>query len=70
MTHPRGNPPGPAGRTERVATAPGRDAMPHALFHLGYASRCEHAVDPREERFNRARPTLRTDGPALVTLLG
>lgn len=41
-----------------------------ALFHLAYTSRCEHAVDPGEERFSRARPTLRSDGPGLVALLG
>jgi hypothetical protein len=37
----------------------------HALFHLAYTSRCEHAVDPGEERFRRARTTLRSDGAAL-----
>jgi hypothetical protein len=41
----------------------------HALFHLAYTARCEHAADPGEDRFRRARPTLRSEGPALLARL-
>lgn len=41
----------------------------HALYHLAYTSRCEHALDPGEERFSRARPILRAEGPTLVSLV-
>jgi hypothetical protein len=41
----------------------------HALLHLAYTARCEHAVDPAEERYRRARTTLRSDGAALLERL-
>lgn len=46
-----------------------RSFWAHALFHLAYTSRCEHAVDPGEERLARARPSLRSDGPVLSARL-
>jgi hypothetical protein len=46
-----------------------RSFWAHTLFHLAYTARCEHAVDPGEERFTRSRPTLRSDGPALLAYL-
>jgi hypothetical protein len=54
-----------------VLDAAGRRAFwAHALLHLAYTSRCEHAVDPGEEHFRRARTTLRSDGAALLARLG
>jgi Ser/Thr protein kinase RdoA (MazF antagonist) len=37
-------------------------AFSHALYVLAYASRCEHAIDPDERVYKRARPTLRSEG--------
>ncbi len=55
---------------EPLAPDEERSFWAHALFHLAYTARCEHAVDPGEERFTRSRPTLRSDGPALLARLG
>ena len=54
---------------ESLAPDEERAFWAHALFHLAYTSRCEHAVDPDERRFARSRPTLRASGPALLALL-
>ncbi len=54
---------------EQLASDDERSFWAHALFHLAYTARCEHAVDPGEARLSRSRPTLRSDGTALLALL-
>jgi hypothetical protein len=38
----------------------------NALYTLAYSSRCEHAIDPDEHVYRRARPTLADQGAALA----
>ena len=40
------------------------------VYQLAYTSRCEHAIDPREDLHRRARPTLRRDGAELLRRAG
>lgn len=39
-----------------------------ALYNLAYIARCEHAVDPQQERHRQARPRLAADGDRLLGL--
>lgn len=46
-----------------------RAVFAHALWHLAYSSRCEHAIDPHEAVHQRARPTLRDQADELLRRL-
>jgi hypothetical protein len=53
----------------RVFSRAERRAIGGAVVYvLAYASRCEHALDPRSDLHRRARARLREDGEALLTL--
>ena len=45
-------------------------AYASVVYQLAYPSRCEHAIDPREDLHRRARPTLRRDGAELLRRAG
>lgn len=46
-----------------------RHAFAHALFHLAYSSRCEHAIDPDGDVHRRARPTLRRESHLFLAVV-
>lgn len=55
-----------AGYPDPLSEADEQATFAHALYHLAYSSRCEHAIDPGERVHQRARPTLRDQADELI----
>jgi hypothetical protein len=54
-------------RGQRLTEVERRGAVAAAVRNLAYIARCEHAIDPREERLSGTRRWLRSEANLLLT---